>query len=250
MLGFSPFSSLPFSSLPPTNYSLSCSAGSYTVTGQAATLTYSAGNVNYSLSCANGTYNVTGQSATLTYVGAPHAYSLSCANGTYAVTGQSATLIYSAGHANYALSCAFGAYSVTGQTATLTYTPGSGPQAYTLSCANGNYFVTGQSALLNYSGSGPVWGSTGGIGKKHKEHVKRSARADLQEHIETLFADPVAQDLKEEVQEYVKPSQGLSIHSIDYGRLAQNAELVERILDRIKDIQQEQEDEALLLMLI
>ena len=97
---------------------------------------------------------------------------------------------------------------------------------------------------------GPVWGSKGGIGKKHKEHIKKSARAEMQEHLETLFAEPVAQELKEEVKEYVKPSQGFSVHSIDYGKLARDLDLVQRIINKAQEIQQEQEDEAILLMLM
>jgi nucleotidyltransferase/DNA polymerase involved in DNA repair len=96
----------------------------------------------------------------------------------------------------------------------------------------------------------PAWGSKGGLGKKKKEHIRKSARAEMQDHVKELFAEPVAEDLKEEVAKYVKPSQGLSIHSIDYGKLAQDAELVQRIIGRFKEMQQEQEDEALLLMLM
>lgn len=92
-----------------------------------------------------------------------------------------------------------------------------------------------------------TWGRTGGIGKKR--HIRKSARAEMQDHVKELFAEPVA-ELKEEVAKYVKPSQGLSIHSIDYGKLAQDVELVQRIVDRFKEMQQEQEDEALLLMLM
>lgn len=97
----------------------------------------------------------------------------------------------------------------------------------------------------------PVWGSKGGVGhKKRKEEIKKSQRAEMQEHIEQLFAEPVAEELKEEVAKYVKPSQGLSIHSIDYGKLARDLELVQRIIQKTREIQQEQEDEALLLMLL
>lgn len=95
-----------------------------------------------------------------------------------------------------------------------------------------------------------VWGSKGGIGKKKKEHIKLSARAEMKEYLASVFADPVAEDLKEEVSEYVKPSQGLSVNSIDYGKLAQNVELVQRIMQQIQEIQNEQEDEALLLTLM
>ena len=95
-----------------------------------------------------------------------------------------------------------------------------------------------------------TWGQKGGIGKKKKEHIRQSARSELKEYLATVFDEPIAEDLKEEVKEYVKPSQGLSINSIDYGKLAQNVELVQRIMGRINEIQQEQEDEALLLMLM
>lgn len=95
-----------------------------------------------------------------------------------------------------------------------------------------------------------IWGSKGGIGKKKKEHVKLSGRAEIKEYLASVFADPVAEDLKEEVAEYVKPSQGLSVNSIDYGKLAQNVELVQRIMQQIQEIQNEQEDEALLLTLM
>ena len=97
----------------------------------------------------------------------------------------------------------------------------------------------------------PTWGSKGGIGRKHKlKEIKKSTRAEIQEHLEQLFAEPVAQELKEEVKEYVKPSQGFSIHSIDYGKLAKDLELVQRIIAKAQEIQQEQEDEAVLLMLM
>jgi hypothetical protein len=93
-----------------------------------------------------------------------------------------------------------------------------------------------------------VWGKTGGLGKKR--HIRKSARAEMQDHVKELFAEPVAAELKEQVAKYVKPSQGLSIHSIDYGKLAQNVELVQQIIGRFQEMQQEQEDEALLLMLM
>ena len=115
-----------------------------------------------------------------------------------------------------------------------------------------SFASTAFNSLLNVvkAPSPNVWGSKGGLGKKKKEHVKLSARAELKEYLASVFADPVAEDFKEEIAEYVKPSQGLSVNSIDYGKLAQNVELVQRIMGRINEIQQEQEDEALLLMLM
>ena len=96
----------------------------------------------------------------------------------------------------------------------------------------------------------PTWGSKGGIGKKKKEHIKKSARAELKEYLATVFDEPVAQEFKEEVKEYVKPSQGMSVHSIDYGKLARDIELVQRIMQKAQEIRDEQEDEAVLLMLM
>lgn len=60
------------------NYTLTCSAGSYTYTGQTATF-----NRGYSLSCAAGAYVYTGKPATLTV-----SRNLSCAAGAYTYTGQ------------------------------------------------------------------------------------------------------------------------------------------------------------------
>ena len=114
-----------------------------------------------------------------------------------------------------------------------------------------SFASTAFNSFLNVVKQNPnVWGSKGGLGKKKKEHVKLSARAELKEYLASVFVDPVAEDFKEEVAEYVKPSQGLSVNSIDYGKLAQNVELVQRIMGKINEIQQEQEDEALLLMLM
>jgi hypothetical protein len=95
-----------------------------------------------------------------------------------------------------------------------------------------------------------VWGEKGGLGKKKKEHIKLSARAELKQYLATVFDEPITEDIKQEVAEYVKPSQGLSVNSIDYGKLAQNVELVNKIMAKMQEMQQEQEDEALLLMLM
>lgn len=115
-----------------------------------------------------------------------------------------------------------------------------------------SFASTAFNSLLNkvIAPSPDVWGAKGGLGKKKKEHVKLSGRAEIKEYLASVFADPVAEDLKEEVAEYVKPSQGLSANAIDYGRLAQNVELVQRIMQQIQEIQNEQEDEALLLTLM
>jgi hypothetical protein len=93
-----------------------------------------------------------------------------------------------------------------------------------------------------------TWGKTGGLGKKKKRHITQSARAELKEYLATVFNEPIAKDLKEEVKEYIKP--GLSISSIDYAQLYENIALVERIIARYQEYKQEQEDEEIFLMLI
>lgn len=78
----------------PVNYVLTCAVGSYTYTGQAATL-----RRGYSLICAPGSYAYTGIAATLTYVPgvATANYTLVCDVGSYVYSGIAATLTYATG---------------------------------------------------------------------------------------------------------------------------------------------------------
>ena len=98
--------------------------------------------------------------------------------------------------------------------------------------------------------SASTWGQKGGIGKKKKEEHKKSHRAELKEYLATVFDEPVAQELKEEIKEYVKPKQELSIATVNYSKLEKNIELINRIISKVRDIEQEQEDEAIILMLM
>lgn len=95
-----------------------------------------------------------------------------------------------------------------------------------------------------------AWGRTGGIGKKHKEELKKSQRAEMKEHVKALFEEPaVIEEIKEDIKEYAKPNKSLSATSINYSKLVENADLVSRIIAKVQEIQQEQEDEEILLML-
>ena len=127
MIGSFTFGELPFGDSPDTGgsgvaYTLSCSNGSYAVTGQASVL-----NIVRTLSCSNGSYTVTGQASVLK-VG----HILSCSNGTYGVVGQTSTLTPTY---RYKLSAANGAYAVTGQSSVLNYH--GAPTAYTLTTGVG-----------------------------------------------------------------------------------------------------------------
>jgi len=53
-----------------TAYTLACDAGSFTITGQAATLVYAPGATAYTLDCEAGAFVISGQSAELVWSGA------------------------------------------------------------------------------------------------------------------------------------------------------------------------------------
>lgn len=107
---------------------LACDAGSYTLTGNAATLTKAS-----ALAPDAGSYTVAGNTTTLTV-----ARILTCDAGSYTLTGNAVTLT----KASVLLPDA-GAYTLTGNDATLTY-----QQAGSLTCDVGTYTVTGFDTTL------------------------------------------------------------------------------------------------------
>lgn len=94
------------------------------------------------------------------------------------------------------------------------------------------------------------WGTRGGIGKKKKEHLKQSPRAEMKEYLANIFHEPVAKELKEEVKQYIRPDKRVSIRTVDYDKLSADIDLVQRIISKAQEIQQEQEDELLILMMV
>jgi hypothetical protein len=89
-----------------TGYTLSAQAGSYTITGQAATL-----SLGFNLNATAGAYAIAGGAATF-------GYSLTCAAGAYTISGKPAVLSWS-GEVIYSLECEPGAYQIDGADATL-----------------------------------------------------------------------------------------------------------------------------------
>ena len=71
-----PFWGLEVSGGGPQSYTLTCAAGSYTLTGTDATLTVTRAAQNLTLACNAGTYALTGSAATLTM---QRNYTLTCA---------------------------------------------------------------------------------------------------------------------------------------------------------------------------
>jgi hypothetical protein len=140
---------------PANNYTITCETGSYSYTGQSASLKKAS-----NLICLAGSYLYTRQSATLTYAGTvePTSYTLTCSTGNYTLTGQSSNLrlarkiICSVGNYSYTgkasqltlsrkLVCASGSYSLSGQSVNLR-------QSSKLICSSGQYTYAGSSALL------------------------------------------------------------------------------------------------------
>lgn len=71
------------------NLTLTCAAGSYSLTGSAVTLTHTPASQNLTLSCGAGSYSLTGANADLTV---KRNYVLTCGSGSYALTGTNVTL--------------------------------------------------------------------------------------------------------------------------------------------------------------
>ena len=141
---------------------LTADSGTYAVTGQTASLLQ-----GFLLTADSGTYTTTGQTATVDYA-AVTGYTLTADSGTYTVTGQTATLtqgfLLTADSGTYALTgqtatiekdtvltADSGSYSLTGQTATVTWTA---PSAYVLAADAGSYAITGQVATVAWAGAG------------------------------------------------------------------------------------------------
>jgi hypothetical protein len=97
-----------------------------------------------------------------------------------------------------------------------------------------------------------TWGKTGGI-KKH-EKIEKSKRAEIKESIKAIMAEPVISEaIVEELKEYVQPAKAFSIKTIDYAKIYENLDIVNRLIAKAREIEaikQEKEDEALLLMLM
>lgn len=112
-------------------YTLTAAAGSYSLSGQAATITRSR-----ALAAAAGSYATTGQAATI-----KRNKALAAAAGSYSVTGQAATLAKTAGATNYTLTAAAGSYSLSGQAAIIK-------RSRALAAAAGSYSIAGQAATI------------------------------------------------------------------------------------------------------
>lgn len=237
-------------------YSLTCAAGTYTLTGNAATL-----RKDSSLVCSTGSYSLTGSSTTLNKVSSlvctAGSYTLtgtsnvlqvartfSCAAGDYSLSGYTTTLTYSPGTGgiNYTLSCNNGTYTVTGQTATLT-------KNFTLSCSAGNYAITGQDATLDVVTGAPTFTRNGGDDVPRVEiYEKRRTKKDtLDEDLKATIRKTLKK-LAGEEEEYIAvpvPNPTEEVVSMLEAEIRDNEEAI-----RIIREQDEDDIEMLLLSIV
>jgi hypothetical protein len=116
------------------NYTLTAQGGSYTLTGQSATLIRSK-----LVTASGGSYAIAGQQATITYTPAAINYQLTAQGGSYALTGQSATI-----SRDRRLTSSGGSYALTGGTATILRTK-------VITAQGGAYALTGQQSVISKS---------------------------------------------------------------------------------------------------
>jgi hypothetical protein len=156
-------------------YTLTCDAGSYTITGQDATL------LKTRIVVADaGAYTISGQDASVLVT-----HLLTADAGSYTISGQTASVLV--GHV---VTADPGAYSVAGQDAALTYTPAGG---YTLTCDAGSYVISGQDAAFTLE--------SGLIGRKYPRRGRSRPRKILEtpEIVEIVEAIPMVDEYQEKL---------------------------------------------------
>lgn len=161
--------------------------GGFSLNGQQATITYTPGATNYTLTANGGSFTLSGQSASLS-----RNRSLTASNGSFSVSGQAVAI-----KRNRALSTQSGAYSLAGQNAVISYTGSA--NNYQLTCQSGSYhfgagYVYDGYVEIGYSGEATitvgkaqevnVWLGGGGsslkrLDKRQTEEEKRIERESL-----------------------------------------------------------------------
>ena len=115
------------------NLTLTCAAGSYSLTGTNATLT-TTGKQNLTLACNAGTYSLTGTNADLSV---NRHYTLTCEAGSYSLTGTNADF-----YRALVMACNAGSYALTGSDATFK-------RGYYLSAEAGAFVLSGTDVTLS-----------------------------------------------------------------------------------------------------
>ena len=119
---------------------------------------------NLTLTCAAGSYSLTGTDAALTYTGSAQNLTLSCGAGSLALTGSACTLSVKR---NYVLSCSAGSYAVTGTSASLT-------QSLVMACESGGAYpniVVSGAGTTEYNGAYAETGTKNGYPRYIKPYA-------------------------------------------------------------------------------
>lgn len=254
-----PFSSAPFSDAGQGKaYTLSCDAGSYTLTGNAATFTIartlSAGsgsyvytgyaaslNKNYVLQSSNGSYSINGQNVSFT-----RHYEISASNGSYTISGQNAGLVY-----GKFIDALPGSYAITGYDATFART-------YVFTVQAGNYTYIGKDATFEYNPA-PIIEivSKGGLPEEKKRKAKLKAEKESREELEAIVKrefDILDGTYQPEAVEVAKEVVLPKIKEIDYTQyqiaLGQVNALLLQAKIKAAEYEAELDDEEALLMLL
>ena len=256
MFGSFSFTETTFTGDSKTDYSLICSAGSYTLTGNAATLL-----VGRKLQGSAGSYTITGNNATLKvarqFSGAAGSYTitgnnaelkfnrdLNCSVGAYQFTGVS--IIETDGHKMIAVG---GSYNETGYDATLTV-------AKSFNLGSGTYTFIGNDATLFYRDNGVLTVTKGGIDKKKTQSkVYKDLRQEVEDDIAKAIAKVTGED-KVEISEPIIEDVETEANTIEKDRKAKlqeqfleaQAQLLQAEIDLL--IQAELDDEESLMLLL
>ena len=222
------------------SYTLIADSGTYSVTGQPATLTAS-----HVLNASPVTYSVTGINASLVAN-----YVLNANAGSYGITGSNASLISAR-----SLSTDAGSYFVTGVDATLTYVP-SGVN-YTLIADPGDYAITGNDAYLFYqqSSQDTFIGGYEHHPYKYKKRIdwneiEEEIRKELKRTLDPEEIDKVVEVIQSAVEEKPKNIEVFLKQSLNIEHIAYRVKYLELTLEAIEiKTRQKRDDEIMLLLL-
>lgn len=223
----------------PTNYTLTCDAGAYAVSGQSAGILKSK-----LVTAVAGSYAVSGQAANIL-----RSKLVTGVAGSYAVSGHAANVLKSKLVTGLA-----GAYTVAGQAAGITYTPVSA--GYVITAEAGAYVVSGKPATITKSGATETYSGgydlpTGRRKTKKEVYAERVKLGIIKEDIErkalevvekaaekqTTFEPVYRQDPEIFVRQLMAELR-LKVPSPDYTRAIEIA---------LKIAEQDEEDSILLL---
>jgi hypothetical protein len=210
----------------PTNYTLTCDAGAYTLAGQNATLTLAR-----KLALDAGAYAYAGQDAALRVD-----RKLALDAGAYSIAGQDASL-----QVERRLALDAGAYAYAGQDATLTYTPGAGAVAYTLACDAGAYVISGGDAALTHTLGGTQDTHDGYWSKQWLKLRKKPELPTIAEVVEMVREEPA-------IVEAVRPQVERKYPQVDYSQILANVQLQRFIAKQLIEAAQEEDDLEVLLL--